>query len=66
MQNVDCHALAEFDEPEKQVLGADVVVVEAIGFLPGKRQNLLSPRCEIIHRWRVLLPDSSPILRPVY
>ena len=31
------------------MLGADVVVIKAVGLFAGKRQNLLSARCEIIH-----------------
>ncbi|KAG0505329.1 MAG: hypothetical protein Udaeo_13400 [Candidatus Udaeobacter sp.] len=49
LQDVHCNALAELDQPQKQVLGAHVVVVEPVGFLASKRQNLLSSRCEIIH-----------------
>jgi len=49
LQDVYCHALAELDQPKKQVLGAHVVVVKPVGFLASKRQNLLSSRCEIIH-----------------
>src|SRR5215471_20683849 len=63
LQDVDCYALTEFDQPEKQVLRADVVVVETVGFLASKRQNLLSPRCEIIHR--SMVRSSSHCLTPL-
>ena len=49
LQDIHSHALPQLDQAEKQMLGADVVVVEAVGFLSSKRQNLLSSRCEIIH-----------------
>src|SRR2546429_10028728 len=49
LQDIHRHALAEFDESQKQMLSADVVVVKPVGFLASKRQNLLSPGCEIIH-----------------
>ena len=65
MQNVHRDALAQFDESQKQVLGTYVVVVESVGFLASKRQDLLSSRCEIIHysvvrsssRFLTLLPS---------
>ncbi len=37
--------------PEQDVLRADVVVVEAVGFLAGQRQHLLGARREIVHRF---------------
>ena len=49
LQDVYRHALAKFDQPEQQMLGADVIVVEAVGFFASKRQNLLGARREIIH-----------------
>jgi hypothetical protein len=36
--------------PEQEVLGADVVVVEAIGFLAGEREHLLGAGREVVHR----------------
>ena len=44
-------ALAELDQPEQDVLGADVVVVEAVRLLAGQREHLLRARREIIHRF---------------
>ena len=49
LEDVDGDALPELDQAEQQMLGADVVVVEAVGFLAGERQDLLRARCEIIH-----------------
>jgi len=48
-QNVDCDPLAEFDQAEQEMLRADVIVVETVGFLAGKGQNLLGAWSEIIH-----------------
>ena len=49
LQNVYRHPLPQFDQAQEQMFGADVVVIKAVGLLAGKRQNLLSARCEIIH-----------------
>ena len=38
-QHLRCHAVALADESEQQVLGTDVIVVEALGFLLSERQN---------------------------
>ncbi len=48
-QDVDGHALAEFDQAEEEVLGAHVVVVEPIRLLAGKGENLLGAWREIVH-----------------
>src|SRR5436309_10726086 len=66
LQDVDCHALAELDQPEKQMLGADVVMVESVGFLTSKRQNLLSSRCKIIHCSMVHSSSHCLSLSPSY
>src|SRR5437667_904874 len=63
LQNVHGHALAKLDESQKQVLGAHIVVVESVGFLASKRQNLLSPRCKIIHY--SMVRSSSHCLTPL-
>ena len=39
----------ERDQAEEEVLGADVVVVEAVRFLAGERQHLLGARREVVH-----------------
>ena len=49
LEHVDRDALAELDQPEQEMLGADVIVVEAIRFLAGEREDLLRPGSEIIH-----------------
>jgi hypothetical protein len=35
LQNIDGDALAKLDQAEQQMFGSDVIVVEAVGFLPG-------------------------------
>ena len=46
------HALLLAEQAEEEVLGADVVVVEAIGFLAGQREHLLRPvDFELKHFW---------------
>ena len=50
LQDVDGDALPELDQAEQQMLGADIVVVEAVGFFSGKSQDLLGARSEVIHR----------------
>ena len=42
------------------MLGADVIVVEPVGFLASKRQNLLSAGSKIIHR---SMADSRAVAR---
>jgi hypothetical protein len=49
LEHAHCHALPQLDQPEEEVLGADVVVVEAVGFLAGERQHLLGARGEVVH-----------------
>jgi hypothetical protein len=47
-EDVDRDALAELDEPEQDVLRADVVVVEPAGFRPGQFHDLTGAGSEII------------------
>ena len=49
LQDVDGDALAQLDQAQQQVLGADEVVVEPVGFLARQRQHLLGARREIVH-----------------
>src|SRR6266853_4567818 len=49
LKHIDGDPLAELDQAEQQVLGADKGMVKAIGFLPREREHLLSARGEIIH-----------------
>src|SRR3954469_11925383 len=49
LEDVDGNALPQLDQAEQQMLGPDVIVIEAVGFFASKRQNLLGPRRKIIH-----------------
>ena len=49
MEDIDGDALAKFDEAEKDMFGADVVVIKAIGLLAREGEDLLGARGEIIH-----------------
>jgi len=51
LQDVDRDALAEFDQAEQQMLGADEIVVESVGFLPRQREDLLRSGRKIVHRF---------------
>ena len=66
LQDVDGHALPELDQAEQQMLGPDVIVVEAVGFLAGERQDLLGSRREIIHCFAARESIRSPTLVPLY
>ena len=48
LEHARSHALALADEPEQQVLGADVVVVEALRLVLGKGQHLACPVGELV------------------
>ena len=57
-EHVDGDAFAELDEPEQDVLGAHVVVVEATGLGPGQLHDLAGAGREIVvlvlvHGWQV-------------
>ena len=49
LEHADRDPLPELDQAEQDVLRADVVVVEAVGFLAGQRQHLLRAGREIVH-----------------
>ncbi len=53
LQHVDGNTLAEFDQAEEQMLGPDVIVVEAIRLFPGQGQHLLRSGSKIIHHFRL-------------
>ena len=58
-EDVDGDALSELDEPEQDVLRADVVMIKPAGFRPGQFHDLAGAGSEIIvfvliHRKRVL------------
>ena len=48
-QHIDCYALSKFDQSEQQVFSSHVVVVEPLGLLARKRQDLLATWSKIIH-----------------
>ena len=41
LQHIDCYALSKFDQSEQEVFSSHVVVVEPLGLLARKRQDLL-------------------------
>ena len=47
-EDVDRDTLAELDQPEQDVLRADVVVVEPAGFRPGQFHDLTGAGSEIV------------------
>src|SRR6267142_1007798 len=49
LKHIDGDALAELDEAQQQVLGADEIVVKTVGLLPREGKNLLRARGKIIH-----------------
>src|SRR6266481_1546983 len=49
LKHIHCHALAELDEAQQQVLGADKIMIEPVGFLARQSKNLLRTRSKIIH-----------------
>ena len=51
LEHAHGHALPQLDQAEQDVLGADVVVVEAVGLLARQRQHLLGARREVVHRF---------------
>src|ERR1043165_9280433 len=50
LEHVNSDALIELDQAEKQMFGAEKVVIEAGGFCAGQGDDLLSPRGEIAQR----------------
>ena len=54
LQYIDSHPLAQFDQTQKQMFCANVVVVEPIGLFPREGQHLLGSGCEIIHHLGLL------------
>ena len=49
LKDINGNTLSELDQPEKQVFGADIVVIEAVGFLAGEGENLLGAWSEVVH-----------------
>src|SRR5271166_3571984 len=71
LQHIDCYALSKFDQSEQQVFSSHVVVVEPLGLLARKRQDLLGAWSKIIHycvsdagrRLSLLKVDTAPALQ---
>src|SRR5258708_16980949 len=57
LQHIDCYALSEFDQSEQQVFRSHVVVVEPLGLLARKRQELSGTWSKIIHH---CVSDAAP------
>src|SRR5271165_4986455 len=55
LQHIDCYAFSKFDQSEQQVFSSHVVVVEPLGLLARKRQDLLGTRSKIINHCVPLL-----------
>ncbi len=51
LQHANGNALAQVDQPQQQVLGADIIVVKAIGLFARQGKHLLSPGSEVVHRF---------------
>ena len=49
LQDIHGHALAQFDQAEQKMLGAEEIVVEPVGFLARQREHLLRARRKIAH-----------------
>ena len=49
LQHIDGYALSKFDQAEQQVFSSHIVVVEPLGLLARKRQDLLETWRKIIH-----------------
>jgi hypothetical protein len=49
LQHVDGDPLPELDQPEEQVFGAHVIMVEAVGFLAREREDLLGAGSKVVH-----------------
>jgi hypothetical protein len=44
LQHINCYSLSKFDQSEQQVFRSHVIVVEPLGLLARKRQDLLGAR----------------------
>src|SRR5438105_1589877 len=70
LQHRDCYALSKFDQAEQQVFRSHVVVVEPLGLLARKREDLLGTWSKIVHyfvseagrRLSLLKVDTTPAL----
>src|SRR5205823_12699071 len=66
LQNVHGHPLPQFNESQKEVFGADVVEVKAVGLFASTRRNLSSARRESIHYLMARQSSHRPIPSPSY
>src|SRR5207245_7898629 len=64
LQDARCHTLALADEPEQQVLGTDVVVVEALRLILREGEYLPRSVCELVESVHDRVPGPC-IRRPV-
>jgi hypothetical protein len=62
LQHIDCYALSKFDQAEQEVFSSHVVVVEPLGLLACKHQDLLGTWSKIIHHC-VPLPGPLTLLK---
>jgi hypothetical protein len=62
LQHNDCHSLSEFDQSEQKVFSSHVIVVEPLGLLARKRQDLLGAWRKITHHY-VPLPSLLTLLK---
>jgi len=49
LQHIDGYALSKFDQSEQEMFSSHVVVVESLGLLARKREDLLGAWRKIIH-----------------
>jgi hypothetical protein len=49
LKNIHGNTLAKFNQTQEQMLGADIIVIEAVGFFAGKGENLLGAWSEVVH-----------------
>ena len=61
LQHIDCYAFSKFDQAEQQVFRSNVVVVEPLGLLARKRQDLLGAWRKITHHC-VPLPGPADLV----
>ncbi len=63
LKNIHSNTLTKLNQTQKQMLGADIIVIEAVGFLAGKGENLLGAWSEVIHHWFSVLAGVASLRR---
>jgi hypothetical protein len=53
LEDIHGHPLAKLDETEQQMLGTQIIMIEAVCFLAGQSENLLRTGSKIVHHLRV-------------